>query len=72
MERGEVIINNDFCMGCGYCVEFFQKGSLKMADDNFSSQGLPIVEFNDPESCSACGRCVWMCPHFAIEVYKIS
>jgi NAD-dependent dihydropyrimidine dehydrogenase PreA subunit len=23
-----------------------------------------------PERCTACGFCVWMCPHFAIDVYK--
>ena len=71
MVRGDVVIDSDSCLGCGYCVEFCPKESLKISTDSYTSQGILVVEFSDPEPCNACGLCVWMCPHFAIEVYKV-
>jgi 2-oxoglutarate ferredoxin oxidoreductase subunit delta len=72
MAKGSVIINKDFCMGCGYCVEFCNKKSLTISQENYTSQGFMLAEFTEPESCNACGLCVKMCPHFAIEVYKLT
>ncbi|MDY6855646.1 MAG: ferredoxin family protein [Thermodesulfobacteriota bacterium] len=71
MGKGSVIINGDFCLGCGYCVEFCKKKSLTMSEDDYTSQGFLQANFSEPESCNACGLCVLMCPHFAIEVYKV-
>ena len=34
-------------------------------------QGYLLPVFSDPDRCNACGICEWMCPHFAIEVYKL-
>ena len=72
MANSSVIISEELCLGCGYCVEFCPKEALKISGESYSSQGLPLTELTDPESCNACGLCVSMCPHFAIEVFKIS
>ncbi|MFH1625880.1 MAG: 4Fe-4S binding protein [Pseudomonadota bacterium] len=71
MAKGSVIIDNDLCMGCGYCVEFCPKESLRISQETYTSQGFLLAEFTEPESCNACGLCVRMCPHYAIEVYKL-
>ncbi|MDY6968908.1 MAG: 4Fe-4S binding protein [Spirochaetota bacterium] len=72
MAKGSVNIIEDLCMGCGYCVEYCPNKSLSIPQDQYTSQGLHIARFSDPESCNACASCVRMCPHFAIEVYKIA
>ena len=70
MAKGEIVISDALCLGCGYCVEFCPKGCNVIAGDRFSPQGTMVPTFAEPEKCTACGICGWMCPHFAIEVYK--
>jgi 2-oxoglutarate ferredoxin oxidoreductase subunit delta len=70
MAKGEIVISDALCLGCGYCVEFCPKGCIVIAGDRFSPQGAMVPTFAEPEKCTACGICGWMCPHFAIEVYK--
>ena len=71
MTVGEVLIKEDFCLGCGYCAEFCPTKSIAISPERFNSQGHLLAEFIHPETCNACGICAWMCPHFAIEVYKV-
>lgn len=70
MARGEIIINENNCRGCGYCQEFCKRECIVMSEDKFTPLGyiLPIVA--NPDKCNACGFCGRMCPQFAIEVYK--
>ena len=69
MAKGEVIINQTLCKGCGLCIDFCPKQCFAMSD-SLSSRGLPLAFIVEPEKCNACGVCGWMCPEFAIEVYK--
>ena len=69
MAKGVIQIEENRCMGCGFCEMFCNKGCIKMTD-RVSQLGLPLPDFTNPEDCSACGMCAWMCPHVAIEVYK--
>lgn len=70
MAKGEIIIAEEFCKGCGYCVKFCARGCIVQSGDKFSPQGYLLPTFAFPERCNACGVCAWMCPEFAIEVYK--
>ena len=70
MAKGEIVISEALCLGCGYCVQFCPKGCIVVTGDRFSHQGAMVPTFAEPEKCTACGICGWMCPHFAIEVYK--
>jgi NAD-dependent dihydropyrimidine dehydrogenase PreA subunit len=38
--------------------------------ERVSNLGLPLPDFINPDDCSACGMCAWMCPHTAIEIYE--
>lgn len=49
---------NDWCKGCGICVEFCPKNVLEMKDGK--------VDIKDLESCIQCGQCELRCPDFAI------
>jgi len=71
MAKGEVIINEQLCKGCGYCAHFCSRGVIEIPGDKFSSQGYSLPVLAHPEECNGCGICGWLCPAFAMEVYKI-
>ena len=71
MARGEVVIDEDACRGCVLCVHFCNRGCLIARDDHISPRGYLLPTFVQAERCTACGVCVWMCPHSAIEVFRL-
>jgi 2-oxoglutarate ferredoxin oxidoreductase subunit delta len=70
MAKGEIVIKDTACCGCGYCQKFCAQGCIIIRGDKFTPQGYLLPDFANPDKCTACGICEWMCPHFAIEVYK--
>lgn len=70
MSKGEIIIKEATCLGCGYCETFCPRDCIAITGDRFSPLGYLLPVFADPGRCDACGICAWMCPHFSIEVYK--
>ena len=70
MAKGEVLVNERLCLGCGFCEWACSRGCIKMAEGEFTALGFPLPRFVKPEECNACGVCAWMCPHMAIEVYQ--
>jgi 2-oxoglutarate ferredoxin oxidoreductase subunit delta len=69
MAKGEIVINEAFCKGCGLCVEFCPRDCTAISD-RFNSNGFFVAEFAHPDKCTACQACAWMCPETAIEVYR--
>lgn len=70
MAKGEIVISEAWCRGCSFCEHFCARGCIKIPGDKFSPMGFLLPVFADPDQCNACGICGWMCPHFAIEVYR--
>ena len=70
MAKGEITIDEEYCQGCGYCVKFCTRGCIVQPGDRFTPQGYVLAVFAEPDKCNGCGVCGWMCPAFAIEVYK--
>ncbi len=58
------------CLGCGYCGKYCNRGCITWPSGKFTPDGYEIPVFSNPEQCTACEICAWMCPCFAIEVYK--
>ncbi len=67
-KKGEIIIDERLCKGCALCVMFCSKKCISMG--KIGPGGIPIAHFSDPEACTGCGVCGWMCPDMAIEVYE--
>jgi 2-oxoglutarate ferredoxin oxidoreductase subunit delta len=61
LPRGEVHIFDNWCKGCGLCIEFCPTGVLVLGTDN-----RPKAIY--PEKCTACRWCELHCPDFAIFV----
>ncbi len=70
MAKGEIIIDENKCCGCGYCEEFCKQDCIVMSNNKFTTSGYALPEFVRPDQCNACGFCGKLCPHYAIEVYK--
>jgi 2-oxoglutarate ferredoxin oxidoreductase subunit delta len=56
-----VVINRDWCKGCGICVAFCPKRALILDDEGKASWVLP-------EKCVRCGNCRSRCPDIAVEL----
>ena len=70
MAKGEIVIDEEECVGCGFCEHFCSRGCIVIPGDKFSPQGYLLPVFVEPERCNGCGVCAWMCPNFAIDVFK--
>lgn len=57
--RERHLIVQDYCEGCGKCVEFCRAGALSIRD------GHAVV---DEDKCVLCGYCARVCPQFAVKV----
>lgn len=56
-----LVINKDFCKGCGICVAFCPTHVLELGEDEKAF-------VKRLEECTACGLCEMRCPDIAIEV----
>ncbi|MHA1713233.1 MAG: 4Fe-4S dicluster domain-containing protein [Candidatus Ranarchaeia archaeon] len=60
-----IIINIDWCKGCGYCVEFCPADVLEVSPNvNMRGAHFPVVV--SPEKCTTCQQCEYRCPDLAI------
>jgi 2-oxoglutarate ferredoxin oxidoreductase subunit delta len=60
-EKKEVLINREWCKGCGICVTFCPKDALELDNED-------KAVWAHPENCIACGLCELRCPDLAIEL----
>jgi len=61
-------IHEEFCKGCGLCIEFCPKKVYELSN-RLNSKGYQLPDIVRPEDCSECGLCEFYCPEFAI-VYE--
>ena len=70
MAKGEIVIDEQLCKGCGLCARFCTRGCIASPEDKLGPQGYLLPVFAEPEKCNGCGICGWMCPDFTITVYR--
>jgi 2-oxoglutarate ferredoxin oxidoreductase subunit delta len=58
-------IKEEFCKGCGFCINFCPDDALQFKN-SFNSRGYHPVKWKG--ECSFCGRCYIVCPDYAIEI----
>lgn len=63
--HGEVLIIDDRCKGCGFCVEYCPKDVLVMST-RFNKKGYHPPEVVQTGLCVNCNLCEMICPDFAI------
>ena len=57
----KLVVNLDWCKGCGICAAFCPKGVLSVKDK---------VAVLDPSNCIFCGQCEQRCPDYAIYIVE--
>ena len=57
----EIVINREWCKGCGICVHFCPTKVLEL---DFGEKSVAVR----PEDCICCKMCELRCPDLAIEV----
>ncbi|MEN3185575.1 MAG: 4Fe-4S binding protein [Atribacterota bacterium] len=67
--KGIVLIDEEFCKGCGLCVRICPKRVLAIAE-RFNSRGYYPACVVKKEECIGCGFCAQVCPDVAITVYR--
>jgi len=70
-KKGEIVIDEDSCLACGYCVEFCPKDCIILSKEKYNSLGYSLAVFSNPDECIACGACALLCPQYCIEVYQL-
>ena len=59
----EVVINRNWCKGCGICVAFCPEKALELDAQEKAC-------WVHPEKCRRCGLCELRCPDIALELVK--
>ncbi|OGO78066.1 MAG: ferredoxin [Clostridiales bacterium GWB2_37_7] len=59
-DHGKLIINADWCKGCGICTAFCPTKAIELKGGK--------VTVADIDKCTQCGLCELRCPDYAIYV----
>jgi len=61
----DVIVLEDRCKGCSFCIEFCPRDVLEQGT-KLNVRGVHAPRVKDPSLCVGCGVCEEICPDFAI------
>jgi 2-oxoglutarate ferredoxin oxidoreductase subunit delta len=68
---GDVVVIDDRCKGCGFCVEYCPRDVLVLAPI-FNRKGYHPPRVAKEGQCIHCNLCEMLCPEFAIFSYAVS
>ena len=66
----EVVVLEQYCKGCGLCVEFCKKGKLYIRQMP-NKHGIQTAAVREGD-CTGCLQCATICPDAALEVTEAS
>ena len=61
----DILVIEDRCKGCSFCIEFCPKDVLEESR-KLNVRGVHPPRVKDLENCVGCGICEELCPDFAI------
>jgi ferredoxin len=69
MKSGLYVIGVDFeaCKACGYCAAVCPAKVFEQSA-GINKRGCSPYRAANPEACTGCLRCFYMCPDFCLEV----
>ncbi len=65
----KVIVREEYCKGCGLCIEFCNKKVLAESQ-KLNKMGYHYAETVNNDECVGCLICTLVCPDVVIEVYS--
>ena len=63
--HGEIVIREDRCKGCGFCIEYCPHHVLVLSQ-RYNAKGYHPPVLVSRELCNGCNICGLLCPDFAI------
>jgi 2-oxoglutarate ferredoxin oxidoreductase subunit delta len=63
--KGTVVIVDERCKGCGFCVEFCPTNCLELSGQ-YNSKGYHPPVLVRKDDCTGCDICGMICPDFSI------
>ncbi len=66
--KGKIVINQDMCKSCEFCVEHCPTKSIAISE-GFNDKGYHPAEPVGGE-CTGCALCALVCPEAVIEVWR--
>ena len=67
---GVVIINKRRCKGCNLCVAACTTETLELHPREVNDKGYHYVYVKNPQACTGCACCGWVCPDGCLTVYR--
>ena len=68
--KGAIIVNNERCKGCDLCIVACPTDVLEL-DKQVNSKGYHFAYMKNPDDCTGCANCGYVCPDGCITVYRI-
>lgn len=65
-----IIVEEQFCKGCGLCVDACPMDIIELDHDRITDKGYHPAHLIDKERCTGCMSCALMCPDVAITVMR--
>ena len=74
VKRGKIAevtwhVIEDFCKGCGFCIEFCPVNALEQSD-KINAKGVHPPKMKNESICVGCGLCERICPELAIYLER--
>lgn len=66
-KRHRIRVNESFCKGCGYCIEFCPRHVFERTEE-INDRGVSPPRVARPEDCVGCELCARLCPELAVSV----
>ena len=66
----KMIVDDQFCKGCGLCVDACPLHIIELDQENITSKGYHPAHCIDLDACTGCTSCAQMCPDVAITVWR--
>lgn len=70
VSRGMVVILEERCKGCGFCIAYCPRNVLELSP-RYNVQGYHPPLVKKPDDCVNCHYCETICPDFAIYSLEI-
>ena len=72
MAKGKVTFDQDFCKGCGLCVQACPVKIVEIDNTTINNKGYNPATVVELDKCIGCANCATMCPDAVITVERLN